>query len=135
MRRYTLFFDGGVSGEQQWGYGSYVIVGPDGKVLNGHEALTFGPHFDNTRAEFLALLKGVEALRKHLQRQKIDARSCALIIYGDNEAVLGMAGGNGHAQSLRITDVARKVRRKLSRFGQVQVERLERQQIKAMLGH
>ncbi len=135
MERYTIFCDGGVSGSQEWGYGSYVIVGPDGRVLNGHEALRFGPHFDNTRAEFLTLLKGVEALRRHLQRRKIDAQDCALLIYGDNQAVLDVAGGEGCAQSLRITDVARKVARKLSRFGEVQLERLERAQIKTMLGH
>ncbi len=127
---YTVVFDGGSLGNPGKGYGSYEIVGPDGRVAA--RQVEFGNDMTNNQAEFRALIAGLEDL---LQRVGPDAGSLSVAIRGDSQLVIRGLTGEWRVKHPGLQPLHRQASELVQRFGAVDLAWHPRRESVRTFGH
>jgi len=87
MIKYKLFVDGACSGNPGPGGAGVVVIGPD-EVEVASKGFNLGPDFTNNKAEYSALIRGLELLKE------LNCKIDILEIFSDSKLVVEQIRGN-----------------------------------------
>mgnify|MGYP001559254313 FL=1 len=130
---FSIFYDGGAQNGR--GYGSYVVIGPEGLVSYSAKRLHFMGQANGFLAEYETLHRALMSLGKCLSKKKIDPQATFLHIYGDNRMVQGQLTGNSPCLRPSSVILNGKVGARLKRFAGYEAHYFTRVGIKTILGH
>lgn len=131
---YIITFDGGSKGDPGLGYGSYQIL----RVRDRKERvqrLEFGDRVTNNEAEYLALIRALEALIKGIRLAGNEPQMFALEVRGDSKLVMEQVAGRWKVKEPRLQPFHKRARQLLDEFGSVKLTWHRRDKSVAVLGH
>ena len=128
-----IVFDGGSRGNPGEGYGSYALDWP-GQARQIVQ-LNFGDQVTNNEAEYDSLIAGLEAVRKRLLEQQIDAKAVTLSIWGDSQLVRKQIRGEFRCKEPRLQLRLKQARALLGVFGNATLNYHPREKSVEILGH
>lgn len=130
---YLLIFDGGSINNPGFGYGSYRLSSSDGR--SWLRQVQFGRGITSNQAEYMALIAGLLDLLSDIQTSHQNPASLSLEVRGDSELVISQLSQRWRVRSPGLVPLYLEARRLLSTFGRVQLVRIPRSQVVAVLGH
>ena len=133
VRTFEIVFDGGSLGNPGKGYGSYIRFGPDGTVRR--QKLDYadrGPRVTNNQAEYLTLIRALEALRDDLGSA---ASRATVTIWGDSSLVVNQVNGTWKVKNAELQPLVEQAKSALKGFGSWSLTWHDRAKSVRLLGH
>jgi ribonuclease HI len=128
----TVVFDGGSRGNPGPGYGSYSLQPNGGQPSIAR--VEFG-EITNNEAEYETLIAALEDLYARLLAEGITPRQHRVTVQGDSRLVINQVTGAWKARDPRMLLRRNRARKILASFGEVSIEKVDRDQVVAILGH
>ncbi|MBI3930012.1 MAG: ribonuclease HI family protein [Armatimonadetes bacterium] len=130
---YLLIFDGGSINNPGLGYGSYLLIGADGRSLS--RRLEFGPGVTNNQAEYMALIAGLRDLLATIESRGARPADHSLEVRGDSALVINQLGGRWKVKNLGLKTLQAEARQLLNALGQTTLVWTPRAHSVRALGH
>ncbi len=130
---YLLIFDGGSRNNPEFGYGSYLLITPEGSA-EPHR-MEFGRGVTNNQAEYMALVAGLQALLAILQAPGRKPEEVDLEVRGDSSLVINQLLGRWRVRHPGLQPLYREARQMLNRFRRVRLVWTPRAHSVQALGH
>ncbi len=125
--RVQVVFDGGKG--PKGAYGTFRIRWPDGRLQQ--ERRTFEAGTTSNEAEYRTLLAALDRLLAEVE----DPGALELEVLGDSQLVVNQVNGTWKARDPRMLRLRDEVRRRLERFGRVEVRWHGREESVDRFGH
>lgn len=130
---YLLVFDGGSRNNPEFGYGSYLLITPEGPLAP--RRLEFGRGVTNNQAEYMALVAGLRELPAILEASGRQQGEVALEVRGDSSLVINQLLGRWRVRHPGLRPLYEEARRLLSGFRWVRLVWTPRARSVELLGH
>ncbi len=130
---YLLIFDGGSRRNPEFGFGSYLLAGPEGR--SAPRRMEFGRGVTNNQAEYMALLAGLRDLLATLEASGRQPQEMTLEVQGDSSLVINQLLGRWKTRNPGLQPLQQEAQRLLKSFRRVRLVWTPRARSVEALGH